>query len=552
VITQQLAELMRSALDSAIADGAIETEPPETIEFERPKRREHGDWATNVAMILAKKAGAKPRDVAAAIVDRLPASELVEAVEVAGPGFLNFRLSSVWLHDVVRRAADPSLAFGRAERPSGVTMNVEYVSANPTGPTSIVLGRHAAVGDAMAALLEAVGHEVTREYYFNDAGRQVIQFALSVDARYRQSLGIDAEFPEDGYHGEYVMEIAAALREEVGEELLTLPDEERLERVRSFAVPLIMGSIQATLDRFGTTFDVWFSEARLHERGEVMAAIDKLREKGLIEEREGAVWFLSSRLGDDKDRVVVRSDGTPTYFAADLGYVLDKFARGFDDLIYLWGADHHGTIPRLMAAAEALGFERSRIRIPLVQTVSLVRGGEAVKGSKRAGVIIPLDELIDEVGVDAARYTFLTRSIDAPLTFDIDQVTQQNAENPVYYVQYAHARICSILRKAKGEGVRVDPDASSLRSMHPSEEGLMRKLATYEEIVPEAAAQLAPQKITRYVEELAGAFSSFYRDCRVVSDDRELTLARIALCVATKNVIASGLRLLGVTAPERM
>jgi arginyl-tRNA synthetase len=552
VITQQLAELMRSALDSALADGAIETEPPETIEFERPKRREHGDWATNVAMILAKKAGAKPRDVAAAIVDRLPASELVDAVEVAGPGFLNFRLSSVWLRDVVRRAADPSLAFGRAERPSGVTMNVEYVSANPTGPTSIVLGRHAAVGDAMASLLEAVGHEVAREYYFNDAGRQVIQFALSVDARYQQSLGIDAEFPDDGYHGEYVMEIAAALREEVGEELLTLPDEERLERVRSFAVPLIMGSIQATLERFGTTFDVWFSEARLHERGEVMAAIHKLREKGLIEEREGAVWFLSSRLGDDKDRVVVRSDGTPTYFAADLGYVLDKFARGFDDLIYLWGADHHGTIPRLMAAAEALGFERSRIRIPLVQTVSLVRGGEAVKGSKRAGVIIPLDELIDEVGVDAARYTFLTRSIDAPLTFDIDQVTQQNAENPVYYVQYAHARICSILRKAEGEGVRFDPGASSLRSMHPSEEGLMRKLATYEEIVPEAATQLAPQKITRYVEELAGAFSSFYRDCRVVSDDRELTLARIALCVATKNVIASGLRLLGVTAPERM
>jgi arginyl-tRNA synthetase len=552
VITQQLAELMRSALDGAIADGAIPADAPETITFERPKRREHGDWATNVAMVLAKKAGAKPRDVAAAIVDRLPASDLIEAVEIAGPGFLNFRLSSVWLHDVVRRAADPSSGFGRAGEPSGRKVNVEYVSANPTGPTSVVLGRHAAVGDAMAALLDAAGDEVTREYYFNDAGRQVILFALSVDARYRQALGIDAEFPEDGYHGEYVAEIAAALRDEAGDELLALPESDRIERVRRFAVPLIMGSIRATLDRFGTSFEVWFSEARLHEQDEVTAAVDRLRDKELIEERDGAVWFLSSRLGDDKDRVVVRSDGTPTYFAADLGYVIDKFARDFDELIYLWGADHHGTIPRLMAAVEALGFERSRVKIPLVQTVRLVRGGEAVKGSKRAGVIIPLDELIDEVGVDAARYTFLTRSIDAPLTFDIDEVKKQNAENPVYYVQYAHARICSILRKAAEQNVRFDPDARLPAVAHPSEETLMRKLAAYEEVVPEAAGQLAPQKITRYVEELASDFSSFYRDCKVVSDDRELTLARIALCVATRNVIGSGLSLLGVSAPQRM
>jgi arginyl-tRNA synthetase len=552
VITEQLADLTRSALERVIADGKLGAELPESIHFERPKRREHGDWATNVAMILAKKAGANPREVAAAVVERLPESDLIQAVEIAGPGFLNFRLSSVWLHDVVKRAADPAGGFGRAARPSGTKINVEYVSANPTGPVSVVLGRHAAVGDTMAALLEADGNEVTREYYFNDAGRQVIQFARSVDARYRQALGVDAEFPEDGYHGEYIAEIAGALVKEAGDSLLDLPEAERIERCRLFAVPLMMAEIRASLDRFGTTFDVWFSEARLHDQGEVMAAIDRLREKGLIEEREGAIWFQSSRLGDDKDRVVIRSDGTTTYFAADLGYVLDKFSREFDQLIYLWGADHHGTIPRLMAAVEALDLERERLRIPLVQTVRLVRGGEAVVGSKRAGVIVPLDELVDEVGVDAARYTFLTRSIDAPLAFDIEEAKKQNAENPVYYVQYAHARICSILRKAADGGVEYDPAASLQPAEHPSEDELMRKLATYEEVVPEAAAQLSPQKITRYVEELASDFSSFYRDCKVITEDEELTRARVALCVATKNVIASGLGLLGVSAPESM
>ena len=552
MITDQLAELVRTALGRAIADGAVVVDAPSEILLEHPKRPEHGDWATNIALVLAKEAGANPRDVASALIERFPESELIAAVEVAGPGFLNFRLSPVWLHDVVRRASDETSGYGTSTAATPRRINVEYVSANPTGPTSVVLGRHAAVGDAMSSLLTAVGHQVTREYYFNDAGRQVIQFARSVDARYQQALGRDVQFPEDGYHGEYVSDIAAALIDEAGDELLGLPDDERIERMRVFAVPLIMAEIRRALERFGTHFDVWFSEAELHRRGEVMAAIDGLRDQGLIEEREGAVWFLSSKLGDDKDRVVVKSDGSTTYFAADIGYVLDKFARDFDELIYLWGADHHGTIPRLMAVVEALGHERANVRIPLVQTVRLVRGGEAVKGSKRAGVIIPLDELVDEVGVDAARYTFLTRSIDAPLTFDIDEVKQQNAENPVYYVQYAHARICSILRKGEDEGRKFDAGATLARLGHPSEESLMRKLATYEEVVPDAAAQLAPQKITRYVEELASEFSAFYRDCQVISEDLDLTLARIALCVATKNVIASGLALLGVSAPERM
>jgi arginyl-tRNA synthetase len=551
VITEHLEQLIGTALEKAAADGAVTQGSPE-ISLERPRRAEHGDWSTNVALSAAK-GGGNPRAIAEAIVERLPPSDLVTRVEIAGPGFINFHLSPKWLHDVVRRASDPASAFGRSEKGAGVKHNIEYVSANPTGPVTVVLGRHAAVGDTISSLLEATGHDVTREYYFNDAGTQVVQFARSVAARYMQAAGHDVPFPEEGYQGEYVSEIAERVRTKVGESFVELPEDERVAKMMETAVPMMIDEIRESLERFGTTFDLWFSEVRLHEEGAVDAAIEKLRAKGLVEEREGALWFLSSRLGDDKDRVIIRSNGEPTYFAADLGYVIDKFERGFDRLIYLWGADHHGTIPRLMAAVEALGYDRSAVEIPLVQIVNLVRGREVVKGSKRAGVVLPLDELIDEVGVDAARYTFLTRSIDAPLDFDIELVKEQAPENPVYYVQYAHARINSILRKASEEGVSVDAGGAPLDGLgHPSEDALMRKLASYEEVVVEAADARAPQKISRYVEELASAFSAFYRDCKVITDDAELTGARLALCIATRRVIADGLGLLGVSAPERM
>jgi arginyl-tRNA synthetase len=552
VITEHLEELVRAALDRAEADGALAANGAPEIELERPKRSAHGDWSTNVALTAAGK-GTNPREVAEAIVKRLPESGMVARVEIAGPGFINFHLSPAWLHDVVRRAADASSSFGRSEKGVGTRVNVEYVSANPTGPVTVVLGRHAAVGDAIAKLLEATGHDVVREYYFNDAGRQVIQYGRSVTARYMQALGHEVAFPEDGYEGEYVTEIAGVVRNEVGDSLVDQSEEDRVAKVMEIAVPLMIQEIRQSLERFGTTFDVWFSEARLHESGEIDAAIEKLRADGLIEERDGALWFLSSRLGDDKDRVVIRSNGTPTYFAADLGYLIDKFRRGFDHLIYLWGSDHHGTIPRLMAAVEALGYSRSSVEIRLVQIVRLVRGGEAVRASKRAGVLLPLDELVDEVGVDAARYTFLTRSIDAPLDFDIDLVKEQAPENPVYYVQYAHARICSILRKATEQGVNTDvAEVGPALLEHPSENALMRKLASYEEMVVDAGETRAPQKVARYVEELASTFSAFYRDCKVISDDRDLTAARLALCVATKRVIADALGLLGVGAPESM
>ena len=551
MITDELAVVVRDALRAAAAAGELDWSDEQDPEFERPRRREHGDWATNIALALAT-GGGNPRSIARSIIDHLPVNELVDSVEVAGPGFLNFRLSAAWLHDVVKGAADEGSKFGTSSRGAGRKVNVEYVSANPTGPTTVVLGRHAAVGDAIVNLLRKTGHEVVREYYFNDAGRQVLLFAESVGVRYLERFDVEGEIPEEGYRGDYVTDLAAEIADDVGDSLVALPSEERIEKIRQLAVPRMMDRIRTSLERFGTTFDVWFMEATLHERGEVQAAIEKLRAKGLIEERDGATWFRSSEFGDDKDRVVIKANGDTTYFAADLGYLLDKAQRGFERLVYVWGADHHGTVPRLLAAADALDIGRDKIEVPLIQIVTLLRGGEAMKGSKRAGVLVALDELLDEVGVDAARYTFLTRSTDAPLEFDIEAVTEQAPENPVYYVQYAHARISSIVTKAAAEGHAPDAQAALYRLTEPAEDQLMRKLASYEEVIDDAAAQRAPQRITRFVEELAADFSAFYRDCRVVTDDGELTVARLTLCVATKRVIADGLAILGVSAPERM
>lgn len=552
MVTDRLAELVTSALEAAASDGVLSADELPRPEFERPRKREHGDWATNIALVAGRGRG-KPRDIAQALVDRMPPSGLIERVEIAGPGFLNFHLSPSWLHDVVRRAIDPLARFGRSDEGAGVKINVEYVSANPTGPPTVVLGRHAAVGDTIANLLEATGHDVTREYYFNDAGRQVIQFAKSVEARYLQHFGRDAEIPEDGYRGDYITDLAERIASEIGDRLVDASPEERLEEVRVRAVTPMIKEIEETLARFGTHFQVWFSETTLHESGELEAALDQLRAKDLIVERDGAQWFLSSRFGDDKDRVVIRSNGHPTYFAADIGYVLDKFGRGFEKLIYLWGADHHGTIPRLLAVVEALGHDRDQVEVPLVQIVTLSSGGRSVKGSKRAGVLVPLTELLDEVGKDAARYIFLTRSTDAPLDFDIEAAKEQAPENPVYYVQYAHARISSIMRRAEEEQISMNSDDAPLEMLrHESEDALMRKLASYEEVVPEAARFRAPQRITRYVEELAATFSAFYRDCKVITDDAQLTHARLVLCLATRSVIADGLGLIGVDAPERM
>jgi len=552
MITGHLSALVQLALDRAVAEGIVSPDGAPAIEFERPRRREHGDWSTNLALGLARGRG-NPRPLAQALAERMPASNLVESVEVAGPGFLNFHLSAGWLYDVVARAADEGSAFGRAGTGSGKKVNVEYVSANPTGPINVVSGRHAAIGDAIANLLEAVGYEVTREYYVNDAGRQLTLFAESISTHYLRHFGVEAELPEEGYRGDYVADIALEIAQEIGDALVGADPEKRTAALLELGPARMLGKIRASLERFGTSFDVWTLEGSLHESGAVATALQRLGDHGYAEERDGALWFKATVLGDDKDRVLVRSNGAPTYLASDVAYFVHKFDRGFDRLIYLLGPDHHGTIARMLATAEALGYERRRVEIHLVQVVTLSSGGTALKASKRAGVVVALDELVDEVGTDAARYTFLTRAMESPLEFDIELVKQQAPENPVFYVQYAYARICSILRKADEEGMSNRPPGAPFdRLVHPSETELMRKLAAYEEVVPEAAHLHAPQRIARYVEELAGAFSAFYRDCKVISEDDRLSAERLTLCVATKRVIGDGLGLLGVTAPERM
>jgi arginyl-tRNA synthetase len=552
MVTDELEGLVLDALRRAADDGAVSFEELPAVSFERPRRREHGDWASNVAL-AAGRGGANPRDVAQAIVDRIDTTGIIQSVDIAGPGFLNFRLAPAWLHEIVKRAAERGPSFGHAETGTGESVNVEFVSSNPTGPVNVVSGRHAAVGDAIANMLEATGHQVTREFYMNDAGRQIDLFAQSIAARYLQSFGIDEALPDEGYQGDYIADLANEIKQEVGDRYVKVDPEERVAVFRDLGLARMLDEIRASLERFGTRYDVWFSERKLHESGAIEAAIQKLKEREVVYEKDGALWFRSTDFGDDKDRVIVRSNGAPTYLAPDVAYFLDKFGRGFDRLIYLLGADHHGTVPRMLAAAEALGFDRDAVEILLVQIVTLAKGAERVKSSKRAGVIVELDELVNEVGKDAARYTFLTRSIDAPLEFDVELAKQEAPENPVYYVQYAHARICSILRRADEEGRTIDPSTAPLeRLQHPSEDELMRKIASYEEVLPEAAAFRAPQRVSRYVEELASTFSAFYRDCRVITEDAGLTHARLTACVATKSTIASGLAILGVDAPERM
>lgn len=551
MVTDQLAELVSTALEQARADEAISLGDLPPIRFERPRRREHGDWSTNVALVVA--GGARPRDVAGALAQRIPRSDIIDRVDVAGPGFLNFHLAPLWLHEIVRRAADPAGRFGLSDSGAGARINVEYVSSNPTGPANVVSGRHAAVGDAIANLLEAVGYEVEREFYANDAGRQIALFARSIETRYLEIFGMEGALPDEGYRGEYISHLAQEIAADIGESLLGAEERERVEALGRLGLERMLAATKASLERFGTRFDRWSSEAALHDQGSVAEAVQRLRSAGWVEERDGALWFRASRLGDDKDRVIVRADGVPTYLAADVAYMLDKFGRGFDKLIYVLGSDHHGTLPRLYATADALGFGRGRVELPMVQNVTILRRGRALRASKRAGVIVLLDELMDEVGADAARYTFLTRAIESPLEFDIELAKEQAPENPVYYTQYAHARICSILRRAEGLDLVVDVDAAPLeRLVHDSEDALMRKLAAFEEVVPEASRLRAPQRIARYVEDLASGFSSFYRDCRVVTDDGALTAARLSLCLATRAVLASGLSLLGVSAPARM
>ncbi|MGZ4208958.1 MAG: arginine--tRNA ligase, partial [Actinomycetota bacterium] len=502
----------------------------------------------------------KPRDVADAIVAAIDAaasaeSEHIEAIEVAGPGFINFRLSHRWLTGLVREIERAGDAWGRSEAEEPEKVQVEFVSANPTGPMHLGHGRWAAIGDTLARLLDASGNMVEREFYINDFGMQMVKFGQSVAARYLELLGQPAEIPEGGYRGSYVVDIAKEILLEVGDKYLAVPEEERIAFMRAEGQRRMLVDQRMTLERFGVEFEVWFSERSLHEEGAVERVVDLLKQLGHVYENEGAFWLRTTDFGDDKDRVLVRStDQMPAYLAADLAYFMDKLRRGFERLIYLVGADHHGWKREMQAAIRALGEDPEHAEFLIGQFVHLMRGGESVKMSKRTGEAVTFDELLDEVGVDAARYHFLRVSMDQSVNFDLDLVVEQSQENPVYYVQYAHARICSILRHAAEQGITIAPvDEVELEELqHESELGLLRKLGELPEAVEVAARLRAPHRMTRFAEDLAALFHAFYRDCRVVSEDVALTQARLHLATATKITLANTLQLLGVAAPESM
>jgi arginyl-tRNA synthetase len=552
MIEDQLREWFAEGLRAAAPGLGLDGEPP-VPELQAPRQKEHGDFATNVALALAARAGRSPREVAQALVDALLPAPFVEKVEVAGPGFINVWTTDEWLYDVVRQIAAAGAAFGRAAA-TGERYQVEFVSANPTGPLHVGHARNAVLGDAVARLLEFAGHTVEREYYFNDAGGQMDRFGASVEARYLQQLGRDAEMPEDGYHGAYVTTYAADIVREHGDALADLPAQERFARLRAEGARRAMDEIRATLARFGVVFDTFVSEASLEEHGEIAEAIERLRTADTIYEADGAIWFRSTTYGDDKDRVVVRANGVHTYFGADCAYMVDKFRRGFDHLIYVLGADHHGDVVRMKGAAQALGYEPERVELLIYQFVSFLRGGEPLQMSKRQGTFASLGELIDEVGTDAARFHLLLFSNDHTMRFDIEEVARRSMENPVYYVQYGHARIASIVRKAEAAGVTPRPvDEVALDVLtHETEIELLRALADVPAVLAKAAALRAPHRLAHAAQDIAARFHRFYTECRVVGEDPGLTQARLWLCRATQQVLANLLGVLGVSAPERM
>ena len=564
-----LSRLIHDALSTACQAGELALEEIPEPRLERPRDPSHGDWSTNVALQLAKVAGMQPRAIADIVAARMSGHPDIDAIEVAGPGFINIRLSAAALQRVLRDARESGAGFGRLSLGAGQKVQVEFVSANPVGPMHVGHGRWAALGDSIARVLEHAGYEVEREFYINDAGVQMATFGASVSARYMELCGREAEFPENGYRGAYITEIAREILEAEGESWADADAAVRESHFIETAYAQVLAHLKRVLHGMGVDFDVWFSERTLHDSsaGEslVEETIAYLREHGHVFDEDGAVWFRSTAYGDDKDRVLKKADGSYTYFAADIAYHKNKFDRGFDRVIDIWGADHHGYVARMKAAAAALGHP-GKLDLIIGQLVNLFRAGEVVRMSKRTGEMVTFEELLDDVGTDATRYFFLRRSTDQALDFDIELAKQQSSDNPVYYVQYAHARICAILRKAAGAdtadesvdiaataGALVRDDVNLTVLEAPAELSLMRKLAEFEEVVEVAARGYAPHKLTHYAEELAAAFHQFYTQCRVVDpDEPELTAARLYAADALRIALATVLSLVGVSAPERM
>lgn len=583
---QQIKDLFADALARLAADRPLPGDGLPDVQVERVRDRRHGDFSSNAALVLAKQARAKPRDLAARLVAALPPSRLIERVEIAGPGFINVFLSPSAYRALVPQILAAGPAYGRSDLGTGKRVQVEFVSANPTGPLHVGHGRGAAYGAVVANLLAAVGFAVHREYYVNDAGRQMDILATSVWLRYLELCGETLSFPSNGYQGDYVWDIAATLHREQGDDyryagdevFAGLPPDEPaggdkethtdalIERARRLlgddryrlvferGLDHILDDIRDDLSRFGVDYDEWFSEHSLTERGVVDQAIERLRAAGHLYEREGALWFCSGDFGDEKDRVVVRDDGRTTYFASDIAYHMDKLERGFEQVIDVWGADHHGYVPRVKAALAALGEEPARLDVLLVQFAILYRGGERAQMSTRSGEFVTLQQLRKEVGRDAARFFYIMRRCEQHLDFDLDLAKSQSADNPVYYVQYAHARICSVLRRAAERGSAVETPAETnlelLTAAH--EEALLRVLSRYPEVVESAALTREPHQLAHYLRELANDFHTYYNAHQFLVTDQYLRDARIKLILATRQVLRNGLDLIGVSAPEGM
>lgn len=549
-IKNSLSEAIRNAAKQAVADGVFPAGEIPAITLEVPPKKELGDFATNFAMQSARVFRLAPHRIAEEIVRRLSLEEL-ERAEIAGPGFINVFLRAEVLYEELEQAIAEGESYGTLMAKEREPIMVEYVSANPTGPLHVGHGRGAAVGSALVNLLRVAGYPVRSEYYINDAGNQIDTLAASVNARYLELFGQPAELPENGYHGADIIDTAKRIAEKDGDRYLALSEEERLKVFREVALKEKLAALREDLSRFNVRFDVWFSERTLHP-AKVTDAIARLRENGTIYEKDGALWLRSTDYGDDKDRVVIRENGEPTYLAADIAYHRDKFERGFGTLVDIWGADHHGYVCRVKAAMKALGYDPEKLRILLLQMVSLYRGGEPVKMSKRTGESVTLAELIEEVGTDAARYFFVMRSLDSQLDFDLDLARKQSNENPVYYVQYAHARIASIFRQAEEIGLTVEEDPDLTRLTDETEIALIKLITEYPDEVDKAAADYAPQRIAHFAHDLAGAFHSFYSKCRIMGVDEPLAKARLALAGKTQQVIRHALGILGVSAPEKM
>jgi len=551
----KLADLITNSIAVCTQKGLLPEVQLPQIEIEVPANPEHGDYACNVAMILASLAKQNPRKIAQAIQDNLTDPEsILEKSQIAGPGFLNFMIKDDLWRQILQNILQMKEKYGSINIGQGKKVQVEFVSANPTGPLHIGHARGAVVGDVLSNLLSTTGYDVSKEYYINDAGNQMNNLGKSVLYRYRELLGVEIEFPENCYRGDYIKDISADIIKKEGNRYLTQNEEETVPCFNGIAGGIILEDIKKDLKDFGVTFDFYFSERELYKENGVSELLSSLQQQGFIYSDGEALWFKTTAYGDDKDRVVIRKNGEPTYFAADIAYHKNKFARGFDILVDIWGADHHGYMPRLWAAIQALGHRKDDLKIILVQLVNLLRAGEPVAMSTRSGEFVTLREVLDEVGKDGARYNFLMRRSDSHLDFDLEVAKKQSNENPVFYVQYAHARICSIIRMAQEKGLAL-PSFENMKPallVEPEERTLIKMMARYPEMLEGAAKSLEVHRVTFYLNELAGVFHSYYNKNKVVTEDAELSAARLVLIDAVRIVLGNALRILGVHAPEKM